>query len=111
MKSEIAGWLSLIFRFVHVIGAMMGSFMSANMFFHITWNQKKFMASLAAGLPHDSSSCPNKHGSLHAGRCAMVRQPRLCRLPPDRLRPAQAESLGYLRLQPDPNRWIHGDCG
>ena len=35
------------------IGAMMGSFMSANVFFHIIRNQKKFMASLAAGLPHD----------------------------------------------------------
>lgn len=35
------------------IGAMMGSCMSANVFFHIIWNQKKFMASLNAGLPHD----------------------------------------------------------
>jgi uncharacterized membrane protein len=35
------------------IGAMMGSFMSANVFFHIIRNQKKFMASLKAGLPHD----------------------------------------------------------
>lgn len=35
------------------IGAMMGSFMSANVFFHIIRNQKKFMASLNAGLPHD----------------------------------------------------------
>ncbi len=35
------------------IGAMMGSAMSANVFFHIIQNQKKFMQSLLAGLPHD----------------------------------------------------------
>lgn len=35
------------------IGAMMGSAMSANVFFHIIQNQKKFMRSLLAGLPHD----------------------------------------------------------
>ena len=35
------------------IGAMMGSTMSANVFFHIIRNQKKFMKSLLAGLPHD----------------------------------------------------------
>jgi len=35
------------------IGAMLGSLMSANVFFHIIQNQKKFMASLLAGLPHD----------------------------------------------------------
>ena len=35
------------------IGAMMGSAMSANVFFHIIQNQKKFMKSLLAGLPHD----------------------------------------------------------
>lgn len=35
------------------IGVMMGSAMSANVFFHIIRNQKKFMASLLAGLPHD----------------------------------------------------------
>jgi uncharacterized membrane protein len=35
------------------IGAMMGSFMSANVFFHIIRNQKKFMASLESGAPHD----------------------------------------------------------
>ena len=35
------------------IGAMLGSAMSANVFFHIIRNQKKFMASLAAGEPHD----------------------------------------------------------
>lgn len=35
------------------IGVMMGSAMSANVFFHIIRNQKKFMASLLAGRPHD----------------------------------------------------------
>jgi uncharacterized membrane protein len=35
------------------IGAMMGSAMSSNVFFHIIRNQKKFMKSLSAGLPHD----------------------------------------------------------
>jgi uncharacterized membrane protein len=35
------------------IGAMVGSAMSANVFFHIIQNQKKFMRSLLAGLPHD----------------------------------------------------------
>lgn len=35
------------------VGVMMGTAMSANVFFHIIRNQKKFMASLAAGLPHD----------------------------------------------------------
>ena len=35
------------------IGAMLGSAMSANVFFHIIQNQKKFMKSLLAGLPHD----------------------------------------------------------
>lgn len=35
------------------IGVMMGSFMTANVFFHIIRNQKKFMASLATGKPHD----------------------------------------------------------
>ena len=35
------------------VGAMMGSVMSANVFFHIIQNQKKFMRSLLAGLPHD----------------------------------------------------------
>jgi uncharacterized membrane protein len=34
-------------------GAMLGSAMSANVFFHIIRNQKKFMASLKAGEPHD----------------------------------------------------------
>lgn len=35
------------------IGMMMATCMSANVFFHIIQNQKKFMASLLAGLPHD----------------------------------------------------------
>ncbi len=35
------------------IGLMMATCMSANVFFHIIQNQKKFMASLLAGLPHD----------------------------------------------------------
>jgi uncharacterized membrane protein len=35
------------------IGAMLGSAMSGNVFFHIIRNQKKFMASLLAGQPHD----------------------------------------------------------
>ena len=35
------------------IGVMMGSFMTANVFVHIIGNQKKFMASLLAGKPHD----------------------------------------------------------
>lgn len=34
-------------------GVMMGSFMTANVFLHIISNQKKFMASLLAGKPHD----------------------------------------------------------
>ena len=34
-------------------GAMLGSAMSANVFFHIIRNQKMFMASLKAGEPHD----------------------------------------------------------
>lgn len=34
-------------------GAMLGSAMSANVFFHIIRNQKKFMTSLKAGEPHD----------------------------------------------------------
>ena len=35
------------------VGAMLGSAMSSNVFFHIIQNQKKFMASLLAGQPHD----------------------------------------------------------
>lgn len=35
------------------IGAMLGSSMSANVFFHIIPNQRKFLKSLLAGQPHD----------------------------------------------------------
>jgi len=35
------------------IGAMMGTFMSANVFFHIIGNQNKYMADLEAGRPHN----------------------------------------------------------
>jgi uncharacterized membrane protein len=35
------------------IGAMMGTFMSANVFFHIIRNQKKYMASIESGHPHN----------------------------------------------------------
>ncbi len=35
------------------IGAMMGTCMSANVFFHIISNQHRFMRSLKAGQPHD----------------------------------------------------------
>lgn len=35
------------------IGVMMGTCMTANVFIHIISNQKKFMASLLAGKPHD----------------------------------------------------------
>jgi uncharacterized membrane protein len=35
------------------VGVMMGSAMSANVYFHIIRNQKKFMASLVAGMPHN----------------------------------------------------------
>lgn len=35
------------------IGAMMGTYMSANVFFHIMGNQHKFMRALRAGQPHD----------------------------------------------------------
>lgn len=35
------------------IGAMMGTMMSANVFFHIIANQRKIMAALEAGHPHD----------------------------------------------------------
>lgn len=35
------------------VGAMLGSSMTANVFFHIIRNQKKFMRSLLAGEPHD----------------------------------------------------------
>ncbi len=35
------------------IGAMMGTLMSANVFFHIMTNQRQFMAALREGKPHD----------------------------------------------------------
>lgn len=35
------------------LGAMLGTAMSANVFFHIIRNQKKFMTALKAGEPHD----------------------------------------------------------
>jgi len=35
------------------IGAMMGTFMSANVYHHIIRNQKKYMASLESGQPHN----------------------------------------------------------
>ncbi|MES2658465.1 MAG: urate hydroxylase PuuD [Verrucomicrobiota bacterium] len=35
------------------VGAMLGSSMSSNVYFHIIQNQKKFMRSLLAGQPHD----------------------------------------------------------
>lgn len=37
------------------IGAMMGTMMSANVFFHIIANQRKFMAALRAGKEHELS--------------------------------------------------------
>jgi len=36
------------------IGAMMGTMMSANVFFHIIANQRKIMAALEAGRPHNA---------------------------------------------------------
>lgn len=52
-----AAWaFSLIFngRALYLqIGAMMGTLMSANVFFHIIRNQHRFMAALEAGKPHD----------------------------------------------------------
>ncbi len=52
-----AAWgYSLIFngRALYLqIGAMMGTLMSANVFFHIIRNQRLFMAALEAGKPHD----------------------------------------------------------
>ena len=38
--------------FIHV-GAMLGTIMAGNVFFHIIPNQKKMMAALKAGAPHD----------------------------------------------------------
>ncbi len=48
------------------IGAMMGTFMSANVFFHIMGNQHKFMRSLRSGLPYDPKFGKNaKARSMH----------------------------------------------
>lgn len=48
------------------IGAMLGTMMSANVFFHIIPNQRKFMAALRAGRPHDLNLSRNaKERSLH----------------------------------------------
>jgi len=48
------------------IGAMMGTFMSANVFFHIMGNQHKFMRSLEQGEPYDPKFGQNaKSRSLH----------------------------------------------
>lgn len=53
----VAAWFYNQFfngRAVYIqIGVMMGTFMTANVFIHIISNQKKFMASLLAGKPHD----------------------------------------------------------
>lgn len=49
-------WLNTVFngRAVYLqMGAMMGTMMSANVFFHIMTNQAKMMASLLEGKPHD----------------------------------------------------------
>jgi uncharacterized membrane protein len=52
-----AAWLySLCFngRAVYLqVGAMMATLMTANVFIHIIQNQKRLMAALKAGLPHD----------------------------------------------------------
>lgn len=49
-------WLNTLFNgravYLH-LGAMMGTLMSANVFFHIMTNQKKMMAALLEGKPHD----------------------------------------------------------
>jgi uncharacterized membrane protein len=48
------------------IGAMLGSAMSANVFFHIIRNQKKFMANLLAGRDHDMKyGMQAKRRSMH----------------------------------------------
>ncbi len=48
------------------IGVMMGTMMSANVFFHIIRNQKKFMATLQSGQPHDPAlGKAAKFRSLH----------------------------------------------
>ena len=49
-------WLDTVFngRAVYLqMGAMMGTMMSANVFFHIMVNQKKMMDALLEGKPHD----------------------------------------------------------
>lgn len=49
-------WLNTVFngRAVYLqLGAMMGTMMSANVFFHIMTNQKKMMDALLEGKPHD----------------------------------------------------------
>lgn len=51
-----ASWLETVFngRAVYLqMGAMLGTWMSANVRFHIMVNQEKMMASLLAGNPHD----------------------------------------------------------
>ncbi|MCB1123419.1 MAG: urate hydroxylase PuuD, partial [Verrucomicrobiae bacterium] len=51
-----ASWLETVFngRAVYLqMGAMMGTWMSANVRFHIMTNQDKMMANLKAGKPHD----------------------------------------------------------
>ena len=48
------------------IGAMMGTFMSANVFVHIMGNQHKFMRSLRSGMPYDPKFGKNaKSRSMH----------------------------------------------
>lgn len=54
-----ASWLETVFngRAVYLqMGAMMGTWMSANVRFHIMVNQDKMMAALRAGNPHDLST-------------------------------------------------------
>ena len=61
-----ASWLETVFngRAVYLqMGAMMGTWMSANVRFHIMVNQDKMMAALRAGKPHD----------LKAGKQAKIR--------------------------------------
>lgn len=52
----VAAWLDTIFngRAVYLqLGMIMGTWMTANVYFHIIPNQKKFMANLEAGKEHD----------------------------------------------------------
>ncbi len=46
------------------VGAMMGTCMSANVFFHIISNQHKFMRALRAGQPHDLE--PGKRAKMRS---------------------------------------------